>query len=408
MAKRTALAAAATAGALLRLVREGELGTRSALGEQTGLSRAAINQRLELLQGEGLVVPAGREQSTGGRPPVQFRFNSMAGLVLGVDIGISASRVGVADLSARVLADVSEEISVEEGPEVVLGWVASRTEELLARVGAAGSDGSGAGRLWGVGVGVPGPVEFEAGRVVSPPFMAGWDHFPIRDWFVHRYGCPSVVDKDANIMALGEYLTNWQHLRHILFVKAGTGVGCGIVANGRIHRGTNGAAGDIGHIHLQGYGEPACRCGNTGCAEAIASGWALVRDLAALGAAVHTAADVARLANDRDHDALQAIRRAGKVLGEVLADAVNFLNPSAVIVGGTIGLAHGELLAGMREVIYQRSLPLATRDLQIVASTLGDRSGIVGAAHLLTKLILDPLAIDRRLARSGEQSGHGG
>ncbi|MHB1614222.1 MAG: ROK family protein [Actinomycetes bacterium] len=391
MGSRTVLEASATAGALLKTIREEPLATRAALSDRTGLSRAALSQRLDLLVAHGLVVTDGRARSTGGRPPAQFHFNSRAGLVLGIDVGISATRVGLANLSGEVLADCSGDLSVEDGPETVLRWVAQRTDALLAELG------TDAAALWGVGVGVPGPVEFNAGRVVDPPFMPGWDRFPIREWFTERYGCPAVVDKDANIMALGEYLTAWRHLRHVLFVKAGTGIGCGIVADGRVYRGANGAAGDIGHIQLQGHGDPACRCGNSGCVEAMAGGWAIVRDLKKSGAAVKTAHDVAVLAQARDHEALNAIRRAGRLLGEALADAVNFFNPSVVIVGGSIGLAHGEFLAGVREVVYQRSLPLATQDLQIVPSPLGDRAGIIGAAHLIGEIILDPLAVDQRL-----------
>ncbi len=398
---RAAFASVATAGLLLKVLREEGLGTRASLSEHTGLSRAAMNQRLALLLAHDLVGTDGQGRSTGGRPPVQFHFNSLAGLVLGIDIGISATRIGIADLSGQILADVSGDLSIEDGPESVLAWVATRADGLLAKVGAAPN------RLWGVGVGVPGPVEFDAGRVVDPPFMPGWDRFPIRKWFTDRYECPAVVDKDANIMALGEYRTAWTHLRHVLFVKVGTGVGCGIVVDGRAYRGASGAAGDIGHIQLQGYGDPICRCGNRGCVEAIAGGWALVRDLQATGASVRTARDVARMAHDRNPDALAAIRRAAHVLSEALADAVNLFNPSVVILGGSIGLAHGEFLAGVREVIYQRSLPLATQGLQIVPSSLGDRVGVIGAAHLVADLVLEPVAVDQRLARAASRHPDG-
>lgn len=395
MPTRTVLATTASAGTLLRVIREDTPGTRTALSDRTGLSRTALNQRLDVLLAHGLVVADGREASGGGRPPTQFCFNARAGLVLGVDIGITATRVGVADLSGQVLAEASDDLSVEDGPGPMLAWVTKQADALLDELGTTPAC------LWGAGVGVPGPVEFGAGQVVNPPFMPGWDRFPIRDWFADHYHCPAVVDKDANIMALGEYRSAWRHLPHVLFVKAGTGVGCGVIADGRVHRGASGAAGDIGHIQLQGHGEPTCRCGNRGCVEAIAGGWALVRDLRTAGSTARTARDVARLAHDRDHDCLLAVRRAGRVVGEALADAVNFFNPSVVILGGSIGLAHGEFLAGVREVIYQRSLPLATQDLQIVPSSLGDQAGIIGAAHLVTDLILEPQAVDARLISAG-------
>jgi len=388
-----------TAGELLQVVR-GEVGaTRASLGERTGMSRMAVEQRLSILVENGLVVADGLEQSTGGRPPAQFRFNSEGGVVVAVDIGISAVRVALADLAGDLLMDVSGSISIEDGPEVVLGLVEKYADELIAKRPRPVE-------LWGMGIGVPGPVEFEQGRVVAPPFMPGWDRYPIRDWATQRFGCPTVVDKDANIMALGEFHSSWSHLRHILFVKAGTGVGCGIITDGRIYRGANGAAGDLGHIEIADGDEiadgeaPTCRCGNVGCVEAMAGGWALVRDLRNKGIEVTTAGDVARMARAGDPGVLAAIRKAGRILGHALADAVNFFNPSVLVIGGAIGQAHGELLAGVREVVYRRSLTLATSDLQIVPSALAERAGVVGAAHLIGEQVMEAGAVDARLAAS--------
>jgi len=388
----TALNNAPTAGALLAILRDERIATRATLGEKAELSRLALNQRLALLLDADLVCAAGQEPSTGGRPPIQFQFNPLAGFLIGADLGISVARIAITDLVGRVLAYAEERRLIEDGPEVTLPWVARQAESLLSGLDKKLDN------VWGVGVGVPGPVEFEAGRVVSAPFMSGWDHYPIRLWFEDRFGCPAVIDKDANIMALGEHRSHWRRFDHILYVKAGTGVGCGVIAMGDLHRGANGSAGDIGHIQHRGDGEPLCRCGKTGCVEAVAGGWALVRDLRAQGIQVSTAEDVVRLAGGHDRVALQAIRRAGRVLGEVLADVVNFFNPSVVIVGGTIGQAEGELLAGIRETVYQRSLTLATKNLLVVPSALGLRAGVIGAAQLVSEAILAPGAIDQRLA----------
>lgn len=387
-------AAAFTPGVLLTLLHGSSGSTRADLVGATGISRVAINQRLGLLLDADLVVTDGLEDVSRGRPPVRYRFNPQAGIVLSVDVGISATRVAVADLSGEILADAVGEVNVSDGPDAVLLVVEKLVQEALAAAGQVEQD------LWGVGVGVPGPVEFQAGRVISPPVMTGWDHFPIRDWFSERYQCPVVVDKDANVMALGEHRAVWPDVQHMLFVKAGTGVGCGVIIDGRIYRGANGAAGDVGHIRVEGHGATICRCGQTGCVEALAGGWALVRDLQAAGVSVSTAADVARLAQLHDHLALSAIRQAGQFVGEALADAVNFFNPSLVVVGGAIGMSHGEFLAGLRQVIYERSLPLSTQDLEIRPSVLQARAGVVGAAHLISELLLAPLAVDERLERS--------
>lgn len=385
--------APATAGEVLGVLRATDGITRMSLAEETGLSRMALNQRLSLLSRSGLIVGDGHDASTGGRPSARFAFNSRAGLVVGIDVGILAAHIGVADLSGQILAEAHLDVVLEDGPEAVLERLSVEAKILLDGMGTGG------GALWGVGVGVPGPVEFEQGRVVSAPFMPGWQGYSIRAWLSDRLGCPAVVDKDANIMALGEHRASWSDIPHLLFVKAATGIGCGIIAEGRIYRGANGAAGDIGHIQMRGYGDPPCRCGNIGCVEAIAGGWALVRDLRARGLSVHSVTELAELGQRGDPEALQSMRRSGRVLGEALADAVNFFNPAVVVLGGSLVPAHGELLAGVREVVYQRSLALATRDLRIVPATLADRAGIVGAAHLVLDHILAPDAVDEWLPR---------
>ena len=250
----------------------------------------------------------------------------------------------------------------------------------------------------GIGVGIPGPVAFASGQPVNPPIMPGWDGFSIPDWFAERYaGAPVLVDNDVNIMALGEHWAHWRDVEHLLYVKVGTGIGCGIVADRRIHRGAEGAAGDIGHIVVTDHEDVVCRCGNTGCLEAVAGGRALAHRLAAAGYDAEGSRDVVRLVRAGNAEAIRMVREAGRALGEVLAACVNFFNPRVIVLGGDIGDVYEHLLAGLREVVFQRSLPLATRDLRIVTSQLGDRAGVTGAAIMVIEHILDPATIDQAL-----------
>jgi len=230
---------------------------------------------------------------------------------------------------------------------------------------------------------------------VAPPIMPGWDGFSIPRWFAAHYDAPVLVDNDVNIMALGEHWTHWRDIEHLLFVKVGTGIGCGIVADRHIHRGAQGAAGDIGHIRIAGHDDVICRCGNVGCLEAVAGGRALAVRLAESGLDARTSRDVVALVRSGEPLAIQLVRDAGRYLGEVLAGAVNFFNPGAIVIGGDIADAHQQLLAGVREVAIRRSLPMATRDLRMVPSQLGDRAGVVGAAIMVIEHILDPDAVDR-------------
>jgi predicted NBD/HSP70 family sugar kinase len=383
---------ASSAGALLRLIRHGTAITRADLARETGLARSTVAQRVDALLAQNLLYEAGGSASTGGRPPTVLAFNHNAGVVLSADLGATHARVAVSDLLGAPLAERASDLDIALGPEAVLEWVADRFAELLDEIGRPGTD------VRGIGLGVPGPVEFDSGRPANPPIMPGWDDFPIPDWFAGRYSsAPVLVDNDVNIMARGEHRMHWPDTQHLLLVKVGTGIGCGIVADGHIHRGARGAAGDIGHIQATRSEDVICRCGNVGCLEAIAGGEALAKRLEATGADATRSRDVVRLVLEGHPGAIRMVRDAGRTLGEVLAGTVNFFNPAVIVIGGDIAEARAQLLAGVREGIFSRSLPLATRDLRIVPCRLGDRAGVIGAAIMAIEHVLSPDAVDRSL-----------
>jgi predicted NBD/HSP70 family sugar kinase len=372
---------AVSAGAVLRVIRDA--GT---------LTRAEVAQRVDTLLKHELVYEAGADDSTGGRPPTALAFNDGSGVVLCGDLGATHSRLAICDLGGAPLAEEVEEVEISVGPEEMLEVVEERFGVLLGQVDRAPS------HVRGIGIGVPGPVAFDRGEPTNPPIMPGWDGFSIPGWFAGRYDVPVLVDNDVNIMALGEHWTHWRDHGHLLFIKVGTGIGCGIVVKGEIHRGAKGAAGDIGHIRLAGE-EVVCRCGNVGCLEAVSGGGALARRLAEQGADAHTSRDVVRLVKAGDGVATQLVREAGRNLGEVLAGCVNFFNPEVIVIGGDVGQSSQQLLAGVREAIFQRSLPLATEELRVVPSQLGDRAGVIGAAIMAIERVLSPDAIDRAIRR---------
>jgi len=381
-------------GSILRLIRDGEAMTRAELVRHTGLARSTVAQRVDALLAHALLLETSGSPSTGGRPPGKLSLNRDAGVVLVADIGATHSRLAACDLAGTPLAEIALDQDIAAGPEAVLGWVDDRFGELLDEAGLSRA------RVWAIGIGVPGPVAFSTGQPVNPPIMPGWSGFSIRSWFAERYEAPVLVDNDVNIMALGEHHTHWREVEHLLVVKVGTGIGCGIVAGREIHRGSQGAAGDIGHVRIAGHDDVACRCGNTGCLEAVAGGRALAERLARSGFDTRHSRDVVRLARAGEPQAVRMVREAGRSLGDVLAAAVNFFNPAAIVIGGDIAETDEQLLAGVRETIFQRSLPLATRDLRIVRSRLGDRAGITGAAMLAIEHVLAPEAIDRAIRSS--------
>ena len=379
-------------GALLQLVRSGHATTRAELARYTGLARSTVAQRVEALLAADLLYEAGDSASTGGRPPTTLAFKHDSGVVLVADLGATHARLALSDLAGAPLAEYASELDIAEGPDRVLEWVGAKFEKLLDSAGQPAAD------VRGIGVGVPGPVEFSSGRPVSPPIMPGWDGFSLPDWFAPRYAAPVLVDNDVNIMARGEHWMHWRDTPHLLTIKVGTGIGCGIVADGEIYRGARGAAGDIGHIRATSRVDVVCRCGNIGCLEAVAGGQALADELRAAGVAAENSRDVVDLVRAGNPTAIRLVREAGRTLGEVLAGTVNFFNPGVIVIGGDIAEAHEHLLAGVREGIFSRSLPLATRDLRIVPSRLGDRAGVIGAATMVTEHVLSPAAVDQALA----------
>lgn len=353
--------------------------TRAQVMELTGLSRTSLNQRLDTLVGAGLVVGSQGEVPTRGRPADRFHFNATRGVVLVADVGASKMRVGLSDLDGRVRREATTVLDVTEGPEVVLGTVHRLFQQLLEE------DGCDVDSVLGIGVGVPGPVTYPTGQVINPPIMPGWDRFDIPGWFVDRYACPLFVEKDANVIAYGEYRVQFPHAQQLMAVKVGHGIGSGLVLDGRLYRGADGGAGDVGHTHHGGDDEgPLCKCGNTGCVEAIAGGWALLRDLQAAGHQVETLSEALEMIGNGQPDAVRLVRQAGRVIGAALAAPVNLINPRVLVIGGQLVTAGGaHLFAGVREMIYRRSLPLATAQIQIVQSTLHPRSGVLGLALLI-------------------------
>jgi predicted NBD/HSP70 family sugar kinase len=382
----------ASAAHLLWLVRTGRARSRSDLIELSGLSRSSVSTRVEQLLAAGLLHEAGPGRSTGGRPPRLLSFNRDAGRVVGIDLGVTSVDVAVTDLAGSVLAATTDDLDIADGPDRVL----ARTDELTAQL--LRSLGCGKGDVRAIGIGVPGPVEHATGRLVHPPVMPGWHDARVPDHFAD-YGCAVLVDNDVNVIAVGEQSRSPQ-LTHFLVVKMGTGIGCGIVLDGHLYRGSAGSAGDIGHIHVDDERTVLCACGNENCLEAVAGGAALAREAAQLGLPVATPRDLIGLTVEGDRQAVALVREAGRRIGEVLAALVNFANPSCIVVTGGLARAGNPLLAGIREAVYRRSLPLAARSLEIRISDRVDDAGRIGAARMAIDGCLDEAHVDALLAAS--------
>ncbi len=380
---------------ILRLVRDDGPLSRVDLAAALEVSRTTIAVEAGRLIELGLAADAGPAASRGGRRSTLVDLNEQVRFV-GIDIGATSMRVAVTDGRLRVLCRAREPKSdIRQGPEPVLARALELTRKLLAEHGVQ--------RPAGVGIGVPGPVDFHAGVPVSPPIMPGWDGYPVRDALSRELGCPVLLDNDVNVMALGEQHNGVaRSARDFLFVKIGTGIGCGIVIDRHIYRGVDGCAGDIGHIRVEQSG-PVCACGNVGCLEAFFGGAALARDataaarggrsdvLSALleGQDALTAEQVAIAVSQGDALAIAMVRDGGRRVGLVLASLVSFFNPGLIVIGGGLSQLGHALLAEVRSVVYRQSLPLATGNLPVVLSELGADAGVVGAARLISDAVYD-------------------
>jgi len=379
---------ASGASELFQLLRDGQPRTRAELASVTGLARSTIALRVDALMELGLVSPVGDAQSTGGRPSSQFALNPSAKVVLAADLGATHATIAVTDLTGMTLAEQSGPRDIADGPESVLTWMIDTGRALLEGLGRQQSD------VIAIGIGLPGPVEHSTGMPINPPIMPGWHHFDVPGFVQQHLEVPVLVDNDVNIMALGEQAYGWPTTEHMIFVKVATGIGSGVISSGRLQRGAQGIAGDIGHVQIpRGAGVP-CHCGNRGCLEALASGPAIAAELRKSGLPVETAQEVIDLVKTGNIDAIQAVRQAGRDIGEVLTACVSLMNPSVIAIGGSMAQAGEHLIAGVREIVYTRSMPLATGHLSIVQSTAGANAAVLGASMLAIHHALSPENID--------------
>jgi glucokinase-like ROK family protein len=382
---------------IMHLVRELERPvSRSEMTEALGVSRSKISLEVGRLIEVGLLVEDGLAESDGGRRSSLLRIPRSAGLIAAVELGASSIDVALADLGGELLAHRGTPADIKDGPMPVLGRAKKLLSDLL------GDQGAGPRDVLAVGVGVPGPVEHASGLLNSPPIMPGWDRFPIRDAFADEYAAPVFVDNDVNIMALGEHRGGVaKGVDNVLFVKIGTGIGGGIIADGHLYRGTQGCAGDIGHICADPEG-PVCACGNRGCLEAMAGAPAIAAKAERYaregvspilkgmldGREELDARDVGEAAGLGDYHALEIIKESGRLVGRVLATLVSTLNPSLIIIGGGVAYVGHALLGEIRSTVYRRSLPLATRNLPVVLSELEGTAGVTGASVLAAEGVL--------------------
>ncbi len=378
---------------ILSLIATGAAASRGALLEASGLSRVTVTQRVNALLTCGLVRETEHTLRSGGRPTRVLALAETAGIILVANIGETHIHVAVMDVQPAIIAQKTIPLSSPDEPSKTLDQINVAFTALLAH-------GSAEIRLLlGISLSLPTPVDYKRGCVVGPSVLPGWDEFDIKSYMGNYYDAPVFVENDVNLMTIYEHRHNFRQVDDMFFIKAGTGIGSGIITGGRIFRGAQGAAGDIGHIQFSSDDPPLCRCGKLGCVEARAGGWAIARDLSERGISAENARDVVDLVERNKPEAIMLVRRAGQTIGEVASDVVSLLNPSLIVVGGTLARTGEFILSGVRELVYQRCLPLATRELQIVLADPHRDSALFGAAYLVLEDVFSKAKVDVLIER---------
>ncbi|MFD1939880.1 ROK family protein [Nonomuraea mangrovi] len=359
----------------LSLLASGEATSRADLVETLQVAPSTVSSVVRRLLEEGAILEEGVGRSTGGRRPRILRLRDMGGVFAVSELGARHARIGLCSPDGRLLAAEEEAIDIASGPAEVFDAVA----QAFGRLRSAAAPGQA---MLGIGMALPGPVEFPLGRLIGPARMPGWSGFDAHAHLRERFGVPVVVDNDAKAAAMGEHIVRGRDTGDMIYVKAGTGIGGCLVSGGQIYRGGRGLSGDVTHVRVADSGERECSCGSRGCLETVASGAALARQLEERGLPVTTTRDVIAASVNAEPSVVTMVRHAGGLLGVALSGLVNFLNPDAVVIGGALS-SLDVYVAAARSMLYERCLPSMTQSLSIEASVAGPDAALFGLGHLV-------------------------
>lgn len=374
---------------VVRAVRMAGSLTQAEIARSTGLSAATVSNIVRELKESGTVEVT--PTSAGGRRARSVSLSGDAGIVIGVDFGHTHLRVAVGNLAHQVLAEESEPLDVDASAAEGFG----RAEQLVNRL--IETTGISPGKVIGVGLGVPGPIDVESGTLGSTSILPGWTGINPREELAGRLGVPVYVDNDANLGALGELVWgSGRGVRDLAYIKVASGVGAGLVIDGHIYRGPGGTAGEIGHITLDESG-PVCRCGNRGCLETFTAARYVLPLLQPSHGADLTMERVVQLAREGDPGCRRVIGDVGRHIGSGVANLCNLLNPSRVVLGGSLAEA-GELVLGpIRDSVSRYSIPSAARQLSVLPGALGSRAEVLGALALVLSEMGDSTLLESTL-----------
>jgi glucokinase len=298
--------------------------------------------------------------------------------VLALDIGGTKLAAGVVDASGRVRSFVVAPSRAGEGPEPTLERLFDLGRAAVAESGVPWTE------IGSIGIGCGGPLDAGRGVLIAPPHLPGWRDVPVVDLAEREFERPAVLENDATAAAAGEH--RWgagAGTRNMVYLTISTGVGGGVVIDGRLYRGASGNGGELGHVTVDWHGRPCKGCGRRGCLEAYVSGTSIAERASEAGLAFATATDVARAAREGDAGAVALWDETVEALACGLTSIVNLFEPELVVLGGGVVRAGEQLLAPVRALVRTSTMRPAGAAAEIVASAFGDRVGVVGAAAIV-------------------------
>ncbi len=348
------------------------------IARATGLSRTTVSTVVGELKNLGLVsyVTAKGPLPRGGRPAVQLVLQNPEQVVVGIDFGHSHVGVALADLSHNVLGEVTCDLDVNNRAGEALDAAARMFGELRGKLGVELQN------VIGAGIGIPGPVDRARGKAGSATILPGWVDLPIASEMSQRLGVPVEIENDANLGALAEL--TWgagKDCSNFAYLKAATGIGAGIVIDGRLLRGATGTAGEIGHTTLDEAGA-LCYCGNRGCLETVASGPAILRLVGPVSGETLTLSRLVDLAIEGDVRCRRAISDAGREIGVAVAGLCNLINPERVIVGGLLSRTGEVLLQPLRDSLRRHAVQAAAEKVDVRPAIFVERAELLGSLAL--------------------------
>lgn len=354
--------------------------TRAELAAAMGMSFSAISTLVGQLRDEGLIeeVEVSAETIPGfaarrGRRPVVLRRKGQSTPILGIDIGHAFIRVGIATTPSSVIDERVRQIGADSTAEQTMDMAVALAQDLVRSNGMTLDD------LTSCSVGVPSPVDSATGVIDPQTIVLEWAGLAPGAVLSRALDTPTYVDNDSNLGALAEAtLGAGVGCRTQIYVKIGYGIGAGLVIDGSLYSGANGAAGELGHVQIKPDGE-LCRCGARGCLETVASAERIVASLEAISETPLTLAEGIALVERGDRAAMRIFADAGRAVGRSLTSICTILNPEAVVVGGDMGAATGTMVAQIRDALTDNSLPSSVHNLRVVPAAFGARSGLIGA-----------------------------